>query len=204
VIGQMGGKRRGYTAVELLMSIAVLAIGVSGIIAMQKVAVASNRSSKNLAIATEIAQAWQEQLAADSVLWNYPSPQNPATDRNETEWLGTVGGGWFRPLPAVAPAQRPFGPAFDALGNPVTDSAALAQAHFCTHIRLSWLRPEGPDGNGLIRTEVRVFWLREGGGGHVVDAPVCSDTAAATVDAEPTRYHWVYLTSAVKQNPPNG
>ena len=40
--------QRGYTIVELVMSLAVLAIGASGVIAMQKVAVASNRHAKDL------------------------------------------------------------------------------------------------------------------------------------------------------------
>ena len=194
---------RGYTAVELLMSIAVLAIGISGIIAMQKITVASNRHSKNLAIATQIAQAWQAQLAADAVLWNYPSAQNPMSDLGETEWLKYVETGWFRPgLPADI-TRRAFGPAFDGLGNPVVTQADLGNAHFCTHLRLTWVRPEG-DGNALIRGEVRVFWLREGMGGPINPGLLCADVTPDTIAAAPERYHFLYVTSAVRQNAISG
>ena len=56
-------RARGYTMVELMMALGILAIGVSGIIAMHKVTVAANQHAKNLAVASHIAQAWQEQLA---------------------------------------------------------------------------------------------------------------------------------------------
>src|SRR5512140_272462 len=62
--------RHGYTLVELMMAIAVFAIGVSGIIAMQKVAAAANEHSKALSVATNIAQAWLDVLKADSSLYN--------------------------------------------------------------------------------------------------------------------------------------
>jgi prepilin-type N-terminal cleavage/methylation domain-containing protein len=199
---------RGYTAVELLMSIAVLAIGVSGIIAMQKIAVSTNRHSKNLALATQIARSWQDQLAADALLWNHPSQNNPVSDlAGDTEWLKFVGNGWFRPAFPTDATVRPFGPGFDALGNPVTDPNQLATAHFCTHLRLSWLRPEG-QGNALIRTEVRVFWAREGQlltdqAIAIGTSGICADIAPDVVAAALNQFHFVYMTSAVKQNPPS-
>jgi hypothetical protein len=191
--------------VELMMSIAVLAIGISGVIAMQKITVASNRQSKDLAIATQIAQAWQSELALDSVLWNHPSSTNPASDLAETDWLKFVDTGWFRPPFPADITRREFGPAFDGLGNPVLNTNDLPEAHFCAHLRLSWLRPEG-DGNGLIRTEVRVFWRREGMQHSALGTPtnagnVCDDIPADTIATAVERYHFVYLTSAVKQNP---
>jgi hypothetical protein len=75
-------------------------------------------------------------------------------------------------------------------------------AQFCTHIRLSWLVPEG-QGNGLIRTEVRVFWVREGAGGLVDARPLCDPGIVPdAIAAAYSKYHFVYLTSAVRQNPP--
>ena len=191
-------RARGYTIVELLMAITVLAIGISGIIAMQKITIASNQHAKNLAMATHIAQAWQERLAADAVQWNHPSPQLNATDIDETRWLFNVVGNegiWFRP---AFDAALDFGPGFDALGDVVAD-ANVQQATFCTHIRLTWLYPQDA-GNGLVRTEVRVFWQREGMGALIGDS-VCDATADPNaITAASDRYHFVYQTSAVKQN----
>ncbi|MCA9592789.1 MAG: prepilin-type N-terminal cleavage/methylation domain-containing protein [Myxococcales bacterium] len=192
--------RRGYTVVELLMAVTIFAIGVTGIIAMQKVTVSANQHAKELAIATHVAQAWQEQLTADAAAWNHPSPKKSAEDLDETRWLvNAVGntGVWFRPT--YVPELK-FGPAFDALGRPIENQNDLAQARYCTHIRLSWLYPDNA-GNGLLRAEVRVFWLRDGGGGTVNNATVCDPTTdPAVIEAATDRYHFVYQTTAIKQN----
>ncbi len=192
-----GARRaRGYTIVELMMALTVLAIGVTGIVSMQKVTVTANQHAKRLALATHIAQAWQDQLAADATQWNHPSPQNPVPDLSDTAWLDQVdqkAGAWFRP--AYDSALR-FGAMFDALGN-VTNNATEAQ--FCTHLRLTRLYSE-TNGNGLIRTEVRVFWQR-GGEAHVTDSPFCTenDEGAAEIGRAVENYHFVYNTSAVRQ-----
>jgi prepilin-type N-terminal cleavage/methylation domain-containing protein len=186
-------KPRGYTIVELLMALSVLAIGVSGIIAMQKVTVASNRHAKNLAIATQIARGWQAQLAADAAQWNHPSPQSSASDLNtDTRWLRGVGnaGVWFGP---DYDALLDFGPGFDALGNVVDTQNAASSIVFCTDLRLTWLYPD-LSGNGLIRAEVRVYWPRDG---MAAPQPFCEGPMD---DALSDRYHVVYQTTAIKQN----
>lgn len=192
-------KSRGYTAVELLMAISIFAIGVSGIIAMQKVTVGANAHAKNLSIATHIAQAWLDQLATDAAAWNHPSPSNPTPDLGDTTWLNLAGGNadvWLRPAYSTT---RNFGAGFDAQGNPVSDANA-ASAVFCTHIRLSWLYPDTA-GNGLLRTEVRVFWVRDGQGGTVNNQPVCAvGTPVDQIEDAPLKYHFVHQASAVKQN----
>jgi prepilin-type N-terminal cleavage/methylation domain-containing protein len=195
--------RRGYTMVELMMALAVFAIGVSGIMAMHKVIVAANQHAKNLAIATHIAQAWQEQLAADAAQWNHPSPRDPGRRDIDTDttWLAQVVGNantWIRP---TFNATRDFGPMFDALGN-VVPQASEPQAQFCSHIRLSWLYNDGQPtpGNGLIRAEVRVFWLREGQGA-LGGTTLCDPNGVANaIGAAIERYHFVYKTTAVRQN----
>ena len=192
-------KPRGYTVVELMIALAVLAIGVSGIIAMQKVTLAANQHARTLGIATHIAQTWQDQLAADAVLWNYPGPRPGAIDTNDTRWLkiafdGDQEGEWV--LPAY---ETDFGPAFDALGNVVPEADDHSgQVVFCTHIRLTRLRDSG--GMGLIRSEVRVFWLRDGGPGPVEAGNVCAPIDPDTVTGAIENYHFVYQTTAIKQN----
>ncbi len=182
------------------MAIGVFAIGVSGVIAMQKVTLASNQHAKNLAVATHIAQAWMDQLNADAAQWNFPGPRNPsaASDLDDTDWLDEVNNtsAWFRPNWV---ATRAFGPGFNALGNPVDGTD---QAVFCAHVRLNWLNRDnqGNVGNGLIRAEVRVFWLREGVLGGISDEPLCSAVDdPAQVGQRPDLYHFVYNASAVRQ-----
>jgi prepilin-type N-terminal cleavage/methylation domain-containing protein len=203
--------KRGYTAVELLMAISVFGIGVAGIISMEKVTSASNQHAKNLAIATHIAESWLDMLEADATAWNHPSPGFPADDLNDTVWLQNVklnaGGGtgndWF--LPSYNPTLG-FGPGFDALGNPVNTTTNLAAAQFCVHLRLSWLYkpPANLDaGNGLIRAEVRVFWLRNGQYAPVAGVNPCDPATPITSVSAATatsRFHFVQKITAIREN----
>jgi type IV pilus assembly protein PilV len=178
-----------------MLSLAIFALGVTGIIAMQKVTVVSNQHAKNLALATSIAEAWLDQLSTDSTVWT--------VDLTKTAWASVgvadgANGQWL--LPAYSEA-RAFGRAFDALGAPIPDDQA-SSASFCTQIRLTNLySAAGGDGrlsgNGLIRAEVRVFWLRDGGT-PVADACTQSDTAAEV--ATSTSYHRVYKVTAMRQH----
>jgi prepilin-type N-terminal cleavage/methylation domain-containing protein len=191
---------RGYTIVELMMALAILAIGVSGIIAMHKVTVGANQHAKNLAVASHIAQAWQEQLAADAARWNHPSALRAQSDLTETVWLRQAAGTgeWRQP---IYDEGLDFGAAFDALGN-VVPPGSEDQAHYCTNLKLTWLYSQSTPtvGNGLIRADVRVFWLREGeatvNGGRVCDA----GASTAEIGEATDRYHFVYKTSAIRQN----
>lgn len=192
-------RSRGYTMVELLISIGVFAIGVTGVVAMQKVTLASNQHARALSIATRIAQSWQDQLAADAASWNSPGPGGGASDLADTRWLQQVNPpprGWF--VPAYSPDGL-FGNAFDALGN-VVPPGQPQQAAFCAQVRLSWIMPEN-EGEGLIRSEVRVYWLRDGGGGHLdAPQPLCTVSNMARFEQAVERYHFVYQTTAIRQN----
>jgi prepilin-type N-terminal cleavage/methylation domain-containing protein len=188
---------RGYTIVELMMAISVMAIGITGIISMQKVTMTANQNAKHLSVATQIGNAWLDALAADALQWNSPGTQNATSDLGETRWLNNVTGNWFMPVESPANAMG-FGPGFDALGNWVAE-ANIEQAVYCTHLRLTWLFPEASNvtGNGLIRAEVRVFWLREGGNPTGFCAQG-SDVAA--VGAAAGTHQFVYQTGAIRQN----
>lgn len=200
-------RRHGYTIVELMMSLAVLAIGVSGVIAMQKVTLASNRHAKNLAVATAVAQTWADALAADATQWN------SSTDLGDTAWLNNVQTSerqWIRP---TWDATHQLGAGFSALGDPVSD-ANTKQSAYCTHIRLAWLHgaptSSQPTGSGLIRAEIRVFWPREGviqrEGLSPANAPP-GDFCGASTDPQTLlnttdkleNYHVIYMATAVAQ-----
>jgi Tfp pilus assembly protein PilV len=185
----------GYTVVEVLMSLAVLAVGVIGIIAMHKVTIASNVHAKNLSIATHIGQSWLGMLEAEASLWGADG------SFLRTTWLAQGNGSsdWFRP--GYDPT-RVFGPAFDALGNPVTDANQGADARFCVDLRMSPLNPAS-DGAGLIRVEARVVWLRDEGivaGSVVPPSQACGLTAADLAGADAQRlFHFVFMSGAIRQ-----
>jgi len=194
-------RERGYTAVELMIAIGIFGIGVTGIISMEKVTSVSNQHAKNLNIATHIAESWLDMLATDAATWNHPSKNSSgAPDIGETVWLQNVKANantvndWF--LPAYN-APLLFGPAFDALGNPVNPATNPAAVAFCSHLRLSWLYQPTSDGNGLIRAEVRVFWLRSGQG---FNQNFCNAGQVANVGAAAATFHFVQKISAIREN----
>jgi hypothetical protein len=183
----------GYTAVEVLMSLSVLAVGVIGIFSMEKVTVASNSHAKNLAIATHIGQSWLGRLEAEATLWD----ATPLARATRTQWLAAAPAQpiWFRPA-FIAASQ--FGPDFDELGNPVAQNGK-----FCVDLRLSPLSAAESEGSAIWRTEVRVYWLRDGAIPSTLLTSVASPCNLLTVNVslQPAsqQLHFVYLSGAVRQ-----
>ncbi len=188
-------RERGYTVVELVMALAVMAVGVAGVIAMQGVTAASNRHARDLAVATHIGQAWLEMLGTESSLWTEKN------DLTRTTWLGTVDSeaSWFRPAYS---GVLNFGPAFDVLGNAASGPSLAADTQYCVDLRLLRLE-DASAGAGLIRAEVRVYWRRD----NVVLLPATTAPAHACAlepvevsnDTTGTMFHFVYMSSALRQ-----
>ena len=191
----------GYTAVELMMAISIFGIGVAGIISMEKVTSVSNAHAKNLALATHIAESWLDNLSAEATMWNYPATGTAAPDlTSDTLWLRNVNttqdaaANWF--LPVYSNALL-FGPAFDATGNPVNATVNPGAVAFCSHLRLSWLYQPGQDGNGLIRAEVRVFWLRNG---QTFTGSFCAAGTEPQITGNTGTFHFVQKITAIREN----
>lgn len=188
------------------MSLLIFSIGVTGVIAMQKVTLTSNQHARDLAIATQVSQAWMDQLHADAIAWNHPSILRATNDLADTAWLSSVSQTnitWVRPAYV---ATRNFGPAFDVQGNPINlDTDTTTPVKYCTHIRLSWLyQPAAATsnllGDGLMRAEVRVFWLRDGKA-WPGNKSICDPTQVPnSMTSDVSRYHFVYTVSALREN----
>lgn len=192
---------RGYTAVEVLMAMTIMAIGAASVISMQKASIQGNLDARKTDIATSIARAWIERIQRDAMQWTTPGPTNPvAPPGNLSAALvlnaaSAAPGTWILPSQYIASTSTPpISPGFDILGRDLA-SADLATALFCTNVRLTWLTP-----NQLARVDVRVLWPR----GISNSAPAggfCDTTTAAVAAPDPLVYHSVYLTTAVRGNP---
>ena len=180
--------RRGYTMIEVMMALAILAVGASGVMALQRVTLIANSNARNVAMANQIAAAWADRLQADAVQWNNPET---GSDLNETRWLNMVTTAavgtptdWFVPDSSTAP----FGSAYadingnEMYGNP-DDLAA-----YCTHVRLTQLYPT------MIRAEIRVFWARNE---RAID---CSASDPAAVTQAYGTLGFVYVTTGILNN----
>ena len=183
---------RGYTVMEVMMSLAILGIGASGVVAVQKATLLANTSAKNLATANFIAETWMERLRVDALQWN---EYNSVPDLiNDTRWLrvASFAPAWISPV-AVLPIG---GPEADVTGADkfTTDPLPVSAVAFCTHLRLTQFDPNTlPTYRKLIRVEVRVIWSRAG---QALDCETLFPDDATVRSL----YGAVYLTSAVQQN----
>lgn len=180
----------GYTIMEMMLALALMIVGVVGIVSMEKTAIVTNSHAKNLAVAQRIAQSWSTQLQLDTNSWR--------TGFNSAGVLSAPTGTWLRP----GFVTGRVGGAFDSHGNPLSDSGAdLLQARYCVNTRLSWLyNNAGVSGNGVIRAEIRVYWLREGQKVPTPASGLCPiDADIDAVGQDTTRYHFIYQTVGIRQ-----
>lgn len=177
------GSRAGYTMIEVLMGLAILAVGASGVVALQKVTVLGVTHGRNINTATSIAAAHLEAMRADAQRWNSlgdyildPTLLNtllPAT---------TVGPGTWQLPPVAFPNDAAPGPGLgvsDVTGATDAADPASPPVAYCTHVRVTPLIYDpassryqaGQPGGGanlqaqdalMLRLEVRTFWAKAG------------------------------------------
>jgi type IV pilus assembly protein PilV len=177
---------------EVMMSLAILGIGASGVIAVQKATLLANTNAKNLATANFIAESWIERLRTDALQWNDPAGVPDLASDTQFLKVASVNPVWVIP-PTVVPIGGSDADVVGAEKLP-TDPTPIAASAFCTQLRLTLFDPNTLSSyRKLIRTEVRVIWAR---GGHPLDCPTLNpDDTLLRND-----YGAVYLTSAVQQN----
>ncbi|MGH7270108.1 MAG: type IV pilus modification PilV family protein [Polyangiaceae bacterium] len=199
----------GYTIIEVLMAMTVLAIGGAGVITMQKTSVTGNLDARKADVANGIARTWVERLRRDAMQWTLPTGAGTASNFANTVFLnGNVqpagAGIWFLPKTVLSPSDgtTTMSAGDDILGRDVPD---LTTALFCVNLRLTWLDTTGaPPGGDLIRADIRVLWPI----GIAVAPPAggfCNATTAAladpnSVNAPSLTYHAIYLTTSVAEN----
>lgn len=156
----------GFTVVELLMAIVVLATAAAGIFAFERAIVQSNSRSNDLTAATAIADFWMERARTEATLWRN-NPVAELGDAAQTPLLAPlaqpafllVAGnttGWLDipPLIPGSPRLNRHLEPWTAASPPTTDVG-----EFCSQYRLTTLAP-GP--TALVRIEVRVLWYKVG------------------------------------------
>lgn len=183
--------RRGYTLVEVMMSLALLAIGATGIFSLQAVAVHANDYARDSTEAVTVDRWWVEQLRRDALNWD--GAQSAPTSLTKTQYLKLVPnagvGVWFTPdmpfddLLGTGAPQQPMGRELDV-------TPAAGQGRYCAQMRLSWLRA-----NRLIRAEVRVWWFKPGADRLLY--PDCGAGQEVVMQTDTENVHWVYLATTL-------
>jgi prepilin-type N-terminal cleavage/methylation domain-containing protein len=194
----MSRKQSGFTLVEVMVSLGIMTIGAMAILAMQQQIIRGNVHARELTTATQIAQNVIERLKMDAITWNAPGV--PAASR----YLGGVTPGAigvFTTLPFITTSNggitRLQSNAFDYYGDDLdTQNGSPANLHYCASYRLSFVYTN----NRIIRTDVRVWWAREGIGAIRTDFPVCVDDNARLSPGGSLieNYHLVYLSTVLR------
>jgi Prokaryotic N-terminal methylation motif len=191
-------RQRGYTAVEVLSALTLLAIGGAGVIGMQKVTLQGSEDARRFDIGGNIANEWLSRLQRDSAQWTQPNANFPnANNINLTQWLRLVPvcSAAFCDPAAVLPPDGMSG-SFDTFGH---DLPAAGLATYCAQFRLQWIADIGPappfNPAALIRAEVRVFWSR-------LELNPIGNCGAATPNAVNANelYHFIVATTAVRES----
>jgi prepilin-type N-terminal cleavage/methylation domain-containing protein len=194
---------RGYTVVEVLSAMALFAIGAAGVISMQKVTIQGGDDARRFDVATNIANEWAARLQRDSMFWTLPNAASPLKSnlvseaRNKyLQIIDTKENQWVNPAVPEADSADMDSPAYDLLGRELPSGEPPEIVHmFCVQYRLQWIAKQDVDmtPGALIRAEVRVVWAR-------LNEPAIGK--CSTLDAPaPDRHHFVYVTTAIRQNP---
>jgi prepilin-type N-terminal cleavage/methylation domain-containing protein len=185
----------GYTLVEVMMALTILAIGATGIFALQTTAIRGNADAQDLTVATNVARSWIELIKSDAIQWNSAGPV-PANDQADTDYLSLAdanppSGNWVTLVP-------PPGSGF-AVPTPMTrDGRFAANGLFCAQARFSApvpVNPAVPAVAGILVT-VRVWWFK--GSYHLRTADAnCGAGQEAAMTPNLSRFHWVYMTDLI-------
>ncbi|WP_437649173.1 type IV pilus modification PilV family protein [Sorangium sp. So ce362] len=183
----------GYTLIEVMAALGVLAIGATGVLALQKATLISNTNARNLVIANNIAMTWAERLRVDALQWN--DPLRVPDLGSDTDWLRLTN-------PTSAKATPPWvdrlwaAPSADVFGTDIYAGDTTSQVAFCTHVRLRQFNDPVTGTRiweSLIRAEIRVIWERNGN-------PIDCTIDPVLVDQAPGRFGAVYLTTGILRN----
>lgn len=201
---------RGYTAIEVLIAMTVMAIGAGAVMTMQKASIQGNLDARKLDVATSIARMWQERLQADATLWTEPNTYNTANNVVNAALINhglAQQGQWFVPSDYISRSPGPESHAFDILGRDLP-AAQLSSAVFCVAVSITPLVAPQGTAPQLLRADVRVMWLR-GLGDNPTQASFCpaQGTVGTASDVttpipNPNVYHSLYATTALRENVP--
>ena len=167
-------RHRGFTLIEVLMSMAVMTVGAVGIMSMQQASTRGNMESRQIYTASEVARNWIERIRRDALMWN--RPVDSVTDLDAlvpTSYLDQLPiPGNLNPTAWMEPAgAQSFGADYYGLD---TAAGGTSRPYFCTNVRLAWAVPRQ-----AIRVDVRTWWHHRGSNRDAANLDVACGTPGA-------------------------
>ncbi len=192
---------RGYSLIEVMMALGILAVGTTGVIALQRVSLIGNTNARMGDAARLVAGTWVERLKSDALQWNDPMG---TSDISDTRWLSVAGtynptnppnaNSWVR-APAVTNWSSPVA---DIHGADVFDTNSR-DGVFCTHLQLARAVPKKYSLGGqthliAVRAVIRVVWRRD-----LAPFSECRTMNPVDIEAQDERYGFYYITTMIGQ-----
>jgi prepilin-type N-terminal cleavage/methylation domain-containing protein len=207
-------RRQGFTLIEVMMTVAIITIGATGLFAMQGATVRANAEAEEATVATAFASSWIERLKRDGLTWTARGSLALANSQNLKNLVGCTANTWVVPTsstPQVESALADFH-GFDI--DTTAPAADRPRGYYCANVSVSPVHGMGadrslpitnPDDADLLRVTVRVWWARGGRGGADVSNLSLSPGARGCVvpaDEELTSptLRTVYLSTLVHWN----
>jgi prepilin-type N-terminal cleavage/methylation domain-containing protein len=208
----MSRRSGGFTLIEVMIAVAIITIGSTGLFAMQGATLRANADASETTVATAFASTWLERIKRDALTWTLRGNADLANTLNLQAPVGCTSNAWFVPAttePSVESAAADIH-GFDIDTTLAAD--ARPTTHFCANAIVSPVHGLGADRAlpivpaadvDLLRVTVRVWWARGGRGGTTNYArspavrgcvvPTDADLGAATLRT-------VYLSTLVHWN----
>lgn len=170
-------RERGFTLIEVMISVGIITVGSLGILAMQTATIRGNAEARQLSMATQRTRTWIDRLERDALMWNQQGPD--PSNRLLTRFLQTV------TAPTALPTFMPPAAVNDATGALLRSGADFAGRDvedevgptYCTHVELTWA-VQGE----LIRARVRTAFHRQTGNAFAIATQCATNAAAVTAD----------------------
>jgi len=197
------GRRAGFNLIELMVSMAVMSVGTAALFALQGYVARSNMTSKEMTIATSIAENWAERIKTDALNWTREGlPEDILSNTGYLLVINDFENTW-KESPATYNDLFGHAPGSDLTGNEITpwpptdDNITIG---FCTHLKFNWVTI-----GSVMRVDIRVIWPRRPSGAvFATDFPfcVCDDGDGLDTDGNGVDdYHAVYTSTLVRWTP---
>jgi len=197
--------RRGFTLIEVMVSLGVMTIGAMAIIALLAHIMRSNAQSRQTNIAMNLSQKWVDRLKEDAHSWTQAAAKAGSPDVAEvlagTLYLRNVTSppsATFIPFPA---GSAVVSTAFDYQGRDIALPPSGGDAvFFCAAYRANWIYF-----GSTMRVDVRVFWPRANTNANIAtDWPSCAGVQSRLDPPNGSllnAYHVIYLPTVIGVTP---
>jgi prepilin-type N-terminal cleavage/methylation domain-containing protein len=167
----------GYTLIEVMVAIAISAIGISGIVFMQTATVRSNQDAHETQVATVFARTWIERIRRDSLMWTAVGDppralilagRNLGVPNSANYFVPTLpnDGNWDVPVPLAGTALESSGANYHGVDvgalDPLLPAVPVANRdiYYCANTKFTVVHQANALTNA-IRADVRVWWSRK-------------------------------------------